>query len=63
MLGFDPFNEPFSTALVHFHGERDAALECSTRGGPTWARRCTAPRPCTARLTPVQGVIPHPRGQ
>ena len=33
VLGFDPFNEPFSTALVHFHGEHfDAELECFYTG-------------------------------
>ncbi len=33
VLGFDPFNEPFSTALVHFHDEHfDAQLECFYTG-------------------------------
>ena len=33
VLGFDPFNEPFSTSLVHFRGEHfDAELECFYTG-------------------------------
>ena len=60
MIGFDPFNEPFSTALVHFHGQHfDAQLECfytgrSHVGAPSHG---APPLRCPAD-DPEQGVIP-----
>ena len=59
-LGFDPFNEPFSTALVHFHGEHfDAELECfyTGRAHMGTALHGAPPLRCPTN-DPAQGVIP-----
>ena len=60
VLGFDPFNEPFSTALVHFHGEHfDAELECFYTGTAHvgTALHGAPPLQCP-KDDPAQGVIP-----
>ena len=47
VLGYDPFNEPFSTALVHFDDEHfDAELECFYTGTAHVGTPSTALRPC-----------------
>ncbi len=69
VLGFDPFNEPFSTALVHFHGEHfDAQLECFYTGrAHVGAPSHGAPPLHCPSDDPEQGVVPtllahDPRG-
>jgi endoglycosylceramidase len=60
VLGFDPFNEPFSTALVHFHGEHfDAELECFYTGTAHvgTALHGAPPLQCP-KSDPAEGVIP-----
>ena len=60
VLGFDPFNEPFSTALVHFHGEHfDAQLECFYTGtAQVGTPLHGAPPLHCPKNDPAQGVIP-----
>ena len=60
VLGYDPFNEPFSTSLVRFGGEHfDAELECfytgtADIGAPSHgARRMRCPE-----ADPANGVVP-----
>ena len=61
VLGYDPFNEPFSTSLIRFGDEHfDAQLECFYTGtahvGRPVARRA---RRCAARRhDPANGVVP-----
>jgi endoglycosylceramidase len=69
VLGFDPFNEPFSTALVHFHGQHfDAQLECFYTGrAHVGASSHGAPPLRCPSDDPQQGVVPtlltkDPRG-
>jgi len=60
VLGFDPFNEPFSTALVHFRGQHfDAQLECFYTGrAHVGAPSHGAPPLRCPSDDPEQGVIP-----
>ncbi len=60
VLGYDPFNEPFSKALVRFHDEHfDAQLECFYTGAAHVGRPSHgAPRFHCPRQTPATGVIP-----
>ncbi len=60
VLGFDPFNEPFSTALVHFHGQHfDAELECFYTGrAHVGAPSHGAPPLHCPSDDPKQGVVP-----
>jgi endoglycosylceramidase len=60
VLGFDPFNEPFSTALVHFHGEHfDAQLECFYTGTAHVGTPLHGAPPLQCpKDDPAQGVIP-----
>ena len=60
VLGFDPFNEPFSTALVHFHGEHfDAELECFYTGtAHVGTALHDAPPLRCPKNDPAQGVVP-----
>jgi endoglycosylceramidase len=60
VLGFDPFNEPFSTALVHFHGQHfDAQLECFYTGrAHVGAPSHGAPPLRCPSDDPEHGVIP-----
>jgi endoglycosylceramidase len=60
VLGFDPFNEPFSTALVHFHGEHfDAELECFYTGKAHVGTPLHGAPPLRCPTDdPAQGVIP-----
>jgi endoglycosylceramidase len=69
VLGFDPFNEPFSTALVHFHGQHfDAQLECFYTGrAHVGAPSHGAPPLHCPSDDPEEGVVPtllanDPRG-
>ncbi len=69
VLGFDPFNEPFSTALARFHGQHfDAQLECFYTGrAHVGAPSHGAPPLRCPSDDPKQGVVPtllanDPRG-
>jgi endoglycosylceramidase len=60
VLGFDPFNEPFSTALVHFHGQHfDGQLECFYTGRAHVGTTLHGAPPLRCpRSDPRQGVVP-----
>ena len=60
VLGYDPFNEPFSTSLVRFEDEMfDAQLECFYTGQAAAGRPLHgAPAITCPPQDPVRGVIP-----
>ncbi|HXZ62527.1 MAG TPA: cellulase family glycosylhydrolase, partial [Acidimicrobiales bacterium] len=60
VLGYDPFNEPFSTALVTFHNEHfDAQLECFYTGTAHVGAPANGAPPITCPVDdPANGVVP-----
>ena len=60
VLGYDPFNEPFSKALVRFHDEHfDAQLECFYTGAAHVGQPSHGAPPFRCpRHDPASGVIP-----
>ncbi len=60
VIGYDPFNEPFSKSLVRYRGEHfDAQLQCFYTGTKYIGTRLTgAPSLRCPRNDPANGVVP-----
>jgi endoglycosylceramidase len=60
VIGYDPFNEPFSTSLVQYHDEHFAAdLQCFYTGTKYVGTRLSgAPKLRCPRTDPASGVVP-----
>lgn len=60
VIGYDPFNEPFSTSLVHYHGEHFAAqIQCFYTGRRyIGIKRSGAPSLRCPGRDPASGVVP-----
>ena len=60
VLGYDPFNEPFSTSLTRFHDEHfDAQLECFYTGTAHVGAPSHGAPPITCPVhDPADGVVP-----
>jgi endoglycosylceramidase len=60
VIGYDPFNEPFSTSLVHYRGEHfDAQIQCFYTGTKYIGIRLSdAPALQCPRHDPASGVVP-----
>ena len=60
LIGYDPFNEPFSTSLVHYRGEHfNAQIQCFYTGTKyIKIRAADAPALHCPRNDPASGVVP-----